>query len=67
MTGKVKSLVLLDNTVLSNFANIQRPTLIRRALGDSAATVQEVIDELNVGVERGRFLMWTGPGCPLSR
>jgi predicted nucleic acid-binding protein len=53
MTGKIKSLVLLDNTVLSNFANIQRPALIRKALGDSAATVQEVIDELNVGVERG--------------
>jgi len=53
MTGKEKGLVLLDNTVLSNFAIIQRPTLIKTALGDTAAAVKEVIDELRKGVEKG--------------
>jgi len=45
-------LVLLDNTVLSNFAHIQRHVLLKIALGESAVTVQEVIEELMIGVEK---------------
>ncbi len=44
------AIILLDNTVLSNFASIQRPDLVLLALGDSAATVEEVLDDLEVGV-----------------
>ncbi len=44
------AIILLDNTVLSNFASIQRPDLVLLALGNSAATVEEVLDELEVGV-----------------
>lgn len=53
MKARIEPLVLLDNTVLSNFANIQQPMLIKMALGDTVSTVQEVIDELKVGVEKG--------------
>ncbi|NOX63819.1 MAG: DUF3368 domain-containing protein [Chloroflexi bacterium] len=47
-------IALLDNTVLSNFALVNRPDLIRRALGRSAATVQEVYQELQAGVRLGK-------------
>ena len=50
-------LVLLDNTVLSNFAHIQRPVLLKIALGDSAVTVQEVFEELMIGVEICRDIL----------
>ena len=53
MKARIEPLVLLDNAVLSNFANIQQPMLIKMALGDTVSTVQEVIDELMVGVEKG--------------
>ena len=47
-------IALLDNTVLSNFALVYRSELIRYALGDNAATVQEVYQELLTGVQLGK-------------
>ncbi len=45
-------IVLIDNTVLSNFASVRRPDLVELALGEAAATVVEVLDELETGVSR---------------
>jgi hypothetical protein len=50
--GKTSPIVLLDNTVLSNFSAVQRPDLVRLAVGASASIVQEVLDELKEGVRR---------------
>jgi predicted nucleic acid-binding protein len=47
--------ILLDTTVLSNFARIERPDLLRLALPD-AATTPQVITELERGVAAG-YLM----------
>jgi predicted nucleic acid-binding protein len=46
-------LPLLDNTVLSNFAIVDRVDLLRTAL-EYAATVPQVIDEFHAGVLGGR-------------
>jgi predicted nucleic acid-binding protein len=46
-------IVLLDNTVLSNFATVQRPDLLRAAFGDRIAVPQQAFDELQAGVRRG--------------
>ncbi len=46
---------LLDNTVLSNFAIVERPELIRLALGDAAATVAEAFAECQTGMQLGRL------------
>lgn len=46
--------VLLDNTVLSNFALVERPDLLRAALGTAAATTADVMAEFEAGVELGR-------------
>lgn len=46
-------IVLLDNTVLSNFSQVQRPDLLRAAFGEQLATAQQAFDELQVGVRRG--------------
>ncbi|CAG0987919.1 hypothetical protein ANRL3_02568 [Anaerolineae bacterium] len=45
-------ILLLDNTVLSNFARVERPDLVQRALGDAerAATVTEAFAEFQAGV-----------------
>ena len=48
-------IALLDNTVLSNFAIVARPELIRDALGDAAATVEETFAEFQTGVQLGRL------------
>lgn len=48
---------LLDTTVLSNFAFVQRPDLLLRALGD-AATTPTVLAELHEGERLGRV-----PNC----
>lgn len=52
---------LLDNTVMSNFAVVQQPELLRAAFGDAVATSQEAFDELQAGVEAGKLpaLNWT--------
>lgn len=47
--------ILLDNTVLSNFAVVRRSELLRVAFGDLPATSQEVLEELNVGISRGKL------------
>jgi len=51
-------IVLLDNTVLSNFSSIRRPDLVRLALGETAATVTEAFAEYAAGVQAGKI-----PGC----
>lgn len=48
-------IALLDNTVLSNFSVVERADLVRRALGEDAATAQAVWDELQTGVRIGRL------------
>jgi predicted nucleic acid-binding protein len=47
------TLSLLDATVLSNFAHVQRPELVRAALGDQAATTPTVLAELHQGEALG--------------
>jgi predicted nucleic acid-binding protein len=47
--------ILLDNTVLSNFALVGRPDLIRLALGDTAATTAETFAEFQAGERLGRL------------
>lgn len=48
-------IVLLDNTVLSNFSNIERPDLVHLALGETAATVNEAFTEYMAGVQAGKI------------
>jgi predicted nucleic acid-binding protein len=48
-------MLLLDNTVLSNFALIARVDLLIEAMGDQISTPPQVIDEFNEGVARGRL------------
>ena len=47
-------MILLDNTVLSNFAHVERPDLLRLALPDAHVTPQ-VMSELENGVALGRL------------
>ena len=44
---------VLDTTVLSNFAHVRRPLLIRTALGESVLTTPVVMAELAQGVKAG--------------
>ena len=48
-------MLLLDNTVLSNFALVDRIDLLTDALGSQVATTLQVIDEFNDGIARGRL------------
>lgn len=48
-------MLLLDNTVLSNFALIARVDLLIEAMSDQISTPPQVIDEFNEGVARGRL------------
>ena len=52
---------LLDNTVMSNFAVVRRPSLLRTAFGEKLATPQQAFDELQAGVEARTLpvLDWT--------
>lgn len=45
--------VVLDTTVLSNFAHIRRPDLLRVLLGSGAVTTHTVMVELRTGVKLG--------------
>lgn len=45
---------LLDTTVLNNFAQVQRPDLLRLALGEETATTPTVIKELRTGERFGQ-------------
>ncbi len=47
-------MLLLDNTVLSNFALVGHIELLTNALGSQVATTPTVIDEFNEGISRGR-------------
>ena len=44
---------VLDTTVLSNFAHVQRPDLLYRILGSTAITAANVMAELRMGEVRG--------------
>ena len=46
---------LLDNTVMSNFAAIGRPDLLRTAFGSGLATSQQAFDELQAGVRQDKL------------
>ena len=48
-------MLLLDNTVLSNFALIPRIDLLIEAMGDRISTPPQVINEFNEGIARGRL------------
>lgn len=52
---------ILDTTLLSNFAHIQRADLLRAALGGNAVTTATVLAELRAGVTLG----WV-PRCDWS-
>ncbi len=47
-------LILLDTTVLSNFALVGRPDLLRLALGSEVAATPQVMAEIMAGVALGR-------------
>jgi len=47
------TVALLDTTLLSNFAHIRRPDLLRLAVGDNAATTPAAIAELRTGESLG--------------
>ena len=53
-------LVLLDNTVLSNFALVERSELLSQLWGDTICTTQEVLTEYARGVASGVVpaVMW---------
>jgi predicted nucleic acid-binding protein len=48
-------MLILDNTVLSNFALVARFDLLIKAMEDQIATTPQVIGEFNNGVARGRL------------
>lgn len=52
MTDK-RSLYLLDTTVLSNFAHVQRPDLPRTVMGPHLAVTPGVLAELRAGEQAG--------------
>ncbi len=54
-------IVLLDNTVLSNFSSVERPDLVQLALGEMVATVEEAYAELQAGIQLGKL-----PPCDWS-
>jgi len=47
--------LLLDNTVLSNFALVNRIELLATALGADIATTPQVLAEFRTGVALGRL------------
>jgi predicted nucleic acid-binding protein len=46
-------ILLLDNTVLSNFALVDRINLLPKALGSQISTTPQVIDEFQTGTAKG--------------
>lgn len=48
-------IVLLDNTVLSNFALVERTDILQTTLGTDAATTPQVMSEFRTGVARGKI------------
>jgi predicted nucleic acid-binding protein len=54
-------LVLLDNTILTNFALVGLTPILRELWGKRAATTEEVLEEYAAGVETGKLprVDWT--------
>jgi predicted nucleic acid-binding protein len=54
-------LVLLDNTILTNFALVGLTPILRELWGKRVATTEEVLEEYAAGVENGKLLRvdWT--------
>lgn len=54
-------MIVIDNTVLSNFALIHRPEYIHHAFVDDVGTTEHVFHELERGVQLGRLpaCQWT--------
>lgn len=48
-------MILIDNTVLSNFALIQHPDSIHHAFFEDVGTTEQVFHELERGVQLGRL------------
>lgn len=48
-------MILIDNTVLSNFALIQHPEAIQHAFIEQIYTTKQVFEELNTGMELGHL------------
>jgi hypothetical protein len=46
---------LLDNTVMSDFAAIGKPDVLRTAFDSRLATSQQAFDELQAGVQLGKL------------
>lgn len=54
-------MILIDNTVLSNFALIHHPDALQQAFRDETGTTEQVLHELERGVQLGRLpeYSWT--------
>jgi predicted nucleic acid-binding protein len=54
-------LVLLDNTILTNFALVGLTSKLRDLWGERVATTEEVLEEYAAGVETGKLprVDWT--------
>jgi predicted nucleic acid-binding protein len=50
-------IILLDNTVLTNFAGVKRPELLQAVFGPDIATTSQVMAEFNAGVALGHTPM----------
>ena len=48
-------MILIDNTVLSNFALIQHPDSIHHSFVEDVGTTEQVFHELEIGVQLGRL------------
>ena len=48
-------IALLDNTVLSNFAVVERPDLLRIAFDQELATSRQAFDELTAGMRQSKL------------
>ncbi len=48
-------ITLLDNTVMSNFAVVKQPVLIKIAFGETLATPEQAFNELQVGIRVGKL------------
>ncbi|MCP4397781.1 MAG: hypothetical protein GY801_10845, partial [bacterium] len=60
-------ITLLDNTVMSNFAVVKQPLLLKIAFGETLATPEHAFHELQAGIRVGRLpdLDWQWlPVCP---
>jgi predicted nucleic acid-binding protein len=54
--------VLLDNTVLSNFAIVGRPELVGVAFVEQVGTTEQVLQEMQDGVKSARSRCVIGTG-----